>query len=135
MKHSTTLRLAGLAACAALTASLTGCSSSNANPSPTVFDSGSDTSTPTPDASKSADTGVDSTSPTQDAGSVGDADAATPQDGGLIDGSLPDVGACTSDAATCNSCYTPAQNPLNGCSPASVNCIPFDNTRVPTGAP
>jgi hypothetical protein len=27
------------------------------------------------------------------------------------------------------------QNPLNACSPATVNCIPFDNTRVPAGAP
>ena len=52
-----------------------------------------------------------------------------------IDANLPDVGACVSDAATCNSCYTVQQNPLNGCSPATVNCIPFDNTRVPVGAP
>ena len=52
-----------------------------------------------------------------------------------IDAALPDAGNCKSDASTCNSCYTPQVDPVNGCSPATVNCIPFDSKRVPANAP
>jgi hypothetical protein len=76
----------------------------------------------------------DSTVPTTDSG-PGE-DSSTPIDSGSPpDSNLPDVGNCASDAATCNSCYTVVQDPRNACSPYSVSCIPFDNTRVPTGAP
>jgi hypothetical protein len=113
------------------------CSSDNANPGPTVFDSGADVArskqpdSTAPDAPGKVDTGATQTPdgtapPSHDAG----VDALP-----FIEAGLPDVGVCTSDAATCNSCYTPAQNPLNGCSAAAANCIPFDNTRVPVNAP
>lgn len=52
-----------------------------------------------------------------------------------IDAALPDAGDCKTDASTCNSCYTPQQDPVNGCSPVTVNCIPFDSKRVPANAP
>lgn len=123
---------------AALLASLAlaACSSDSANPGPTVFDSGADvghskqTDATSSDGSK-AETGVTKTR---------DGSAPPPHDGGVdalpfIEAGLPDVGACVSDAANCNSCYTPAQNPLNGCSAAAANCMPFDNTRIPAGAP
>jgi hypothetical protein len=59
--------------------------------------------------------------------------------GGVADSSggadvVLDTGGCTSDASTCNSCYTAAQavaDPLNACAPETVNCIPFTGT-VPT---
>ncbi len=75
--------------------------------------------------------------PTGDSSTGPGADTSVPG----IDSALPDAGSCVSDAAVmyeaqlCNSCYTPAQDPLNGCSPATVNCTPFDNSRVPSGAP
>jgi hypothetical protein len=79
----------------------------------------------------------------------------TPRDGGATDSSIQtdgsnpsdsasdsnmviDTGACVSDAATCNSCYTQQQaqqDPYNACSPATANCIPFDTTRVPANVP
>ncbi len=113
---------------------LAGCSSSS-NPAPaTVFDSGNEASPQPeggkPEASTKTDGGIPD-APPADVTVTTDA----PADVLVIDGNLPDVGNCMSDAAACNSCYTPAQDPLNGCSPATVNCIPFDNTRVPTGAP
>jgi hypothetical protein len=115
-------------------ADMLACSSDSANPTPTVFDSGADSKTPkkgdsggTPHVDSGTGPGSpDATMPTRDA-----AHDAIVQ----IEATLPDVGACMPDAMACNSCYTPAQNPLNGCSPATVNCIPFDNTRVPSGAP
>lgn len=117
---------------------LVACSSSNGNPTPTVFDSGADRSTPKTDSSAphpDGGSGTDGSSSHKD-GSVGQMDAPTTKEASpMIDGSLPDVGACKSDAATCNSCFTPAQDPLNACSAYAVNCIPFDNTRVPAGAP
>jgi len=79
----------------------------------------------------------------KDSGTPNQPDTSTPTppppggDSGLppIDAALPDAGDCKSDAATCNSCYTPQQDPVNGCSPVTVNCIPFDGTRVPANAP
>lgn len=61
----------------------------------------------------------------------------TTDDSGLapIDASLPDVGNCTSDSGNCNSCYTVAQDPVNGCSSAAANCIKFDDKRVPANVP
>jgi len=67
-------------------------------------------------------------------------DAATTPDTGNDGGGIatPDSGidggsdaGCTSSMAHCNSCTTPATDPLNACSGAVTNCIPFDNTRVP----
>jgi hypothetical protein len=52
-----------------------------------------------------------------------------------IDGSSGnDAGGCQSTMANCNSCVTPAQDPLNACTSAVTNCLPFDETRVPKGA-
>ncbi len=137
MKPFLSIRLGVLTlALAAFGAALAACSSDSANPSPgpTVFDSGADRS-----VSKQPDTGtphVDGgTKPSPD-GTVGTPDAPSGKDVVVqIEASLPDVGSCTSDASTCNSCFTIQQDPLNACSPATVNCIPFDNTRVPAGAP
>jgi hypothetical protein len=39
--------------------------------------------------------------------------------------------SCQSDASTCNSCTTPANDPYNACSEQAANCVPFDNNRVP----
>jgi hypothetical protein len=90
----------------------------------------------------SSDTPADSGPTAQrDSGTPNQPDTSTPvtpgDDSGLppIDAALPDAGDCKSDAATCNSCFTPQQDPVNGCSPATVNCIPFDGTRVPANAP
>jgi hypothetical protein len=77
----------------------------------------------------------DSTVPTTDSGPGGDSSTPPTDSGSLPDTNLPDVGNCASDAATCNSCYTVTVDPRNACSPYSVSCIPFDGTRVPTGAP
>jgi hypothetical protein len=41
---------------------------------------------------------------------------------------VPDGGA----SARCNSCATPATDPLNTCSPFVGACIPFDAARVPS---
>jgi hypothetical protein len=129
MKLMTSRRL-GLAALAVAVAAATtvvvACSSDdNSNPGPvTVYDGGVQTQ---------ADTSVP---PTDSAtGPQPDASTGLPDAQVVIDANLPDVGSCVSDASTCNSCYTPAQNPLYGCSPFSVNCLPVDNTRVPANAP
>ena len=55
------------------------------------------------------------------------------EDAGVDTGTsvVPETGACTSDAATCNSCATPAEDPYNACSESAGNCVPFDNERVP----
>ena len=123
MKPSTFTRLAVVAVgLVVATGAFLACSSDNSNPGPvTVFDSGTQDAYVPP--------GTDANVPPAD-GNVGPQPEAS-----LLDTNLPDVGNCVSDASTCNSCYTPAQDPLNGCSPATVNCIPFDNTRVPSGAP
>jgi hypothetical protein len=96
---------------------LAACSSNDngGNPGPTAHDAGT---TNQPDTS---------VPPTTDGGSQEDT-------GPGIDASLPDVGACQSDSSTCNSCYAPKDDPVNGCSPYTVNCIKFDNTRVPAGS-
>lgn len=96
-------------------------------------------------AACSSDSTGDNTKPTvhQDSGTPNQPDTSVmpippASDGGgvdPIDAALPDVGACKSDASTCNSCYTPVQDPVNGCSPAAANCIKFDNTRVPANVP
>jgi hypothetical protein len=121
MKPSTSPRLAlAVLACSLATATTVflACSSDNSNPGPiTVFDSGP------------------GNNPDVYVPPAGDGAVTPTPEASVIDANLPDVGNCVSDASTCNSCYTPAQNPLNGCSPATVNCIPFDNTRVPSGAP
>jgi hypothetical protein len=138
MKLSNYKRLAVVAVGVAVaTVGFVACSNSdNGNPAPVnVFDSG----TPAQDAyvppGQDANVpGQDATVPGQDA-NVPAQDGNVPTDAGLLDTNLPDVGNCVSDASTCNSCYTPEQDPLNGCSPWTVNCIPFDNTRVPSGAP
>jgi hypothetical protein len=139
MKLFTVRRLAVVAfavGVSALATIVVACSSDDSSNNPTpVFDSsvppGTDTGvSPSPEASSSPETSV------------------TPSDAGqpdtsvvILDSSLPDVGNCVSDAmvmydaAVCNSCYTVQNNPLNACSPFSVNCIPFDNGRVPSGAP
>jgi hypothetical protein len=94
--------------------------------------SSDDSSNPAPaplDASTGNDTGAGAdTGATTDSG--GHADTGTTTDSGT-----PDTGPCTSDAATCNSCVTAATDPLHACSPATANCIPFDNTRVPANVP
>jgi hypothetical protein len=52
--------------------------------------------------------------------------------GGTDANSTPDANnGCQSDASNCNSCVTPAMDPLNACSSQTGNCIPFDDTRVP----
>jgi hypothetical protein len=42
-------------------------------------------------------------------------------------------GGCQSTMPHCDTCMTMAQNPLNACSSAVDNCLPFDETRVPKG--
>jgi hypothetical protein len=139
MKLSNYQRLAVLAAGLAVAAgAFLACSSDNSNPIPVnVFDSGQNTQDANvqPGQDANVQPGQDANiQPGQDANVSQDGNV-TPSDASLLDTNLPDVGTCTSDASTCNSCYTPAQDPLNGCSPATVNCIPFDNSRVPSGAP
>ena len=70
----------------------------------------------------------DASAPT-DSGSNPDM-GTTHMDGGS-DSNIPDTGSCMSDAANCNSCVTPAQDPYNACSSATTNCVPFDPSRVP----
>ena len=146
MKPFMKLQLTAMAAALALASTaLFACSSDNANPSPNpgVFDGGRDVAAPGHDGgTQHSGSGTGATSSSGSEATSGSGTGAIP-DGSvhptdarpIVDVGLPDVGACKSDATTCNSCYTPAQNPLNGCSPATVNCIPFDNTRVPAGAP
>jgi hypothetical protein len=129
---NTILRLALASVLFAGAAVFTACSgddSSNTNPAPTVHDSGvtttpSDSSTTQPGTDSSTNPGTDSsTNPGTDSGQQG------------IDAALPDAGSCKSDSGLCNSCFTPAQDPVNGCSSAVGNCHAFDNTRVPANAP
>jgi hypothetical protein len=93
--------------------------------------SSDDSSNPTPTPAHDSGTPIDSSlPPTPDSG--GGVDAGPGEDTGPgIDAALPDAGSCVSDASTCNSCYTPVVDPVNGCSPAAANCVKFDNTRVP----
>ena len=106
--------LASLALAVAGSTAVVACSSDdNANPAPAPLDASSSTDS-------SADTGPDT--------GGGNGDSST-------DGGAPDATPCTSDATTCNSCVTPQQDPLHACSPATANCIPFDNTRVPANVP
>ncbi len=111
--------LSSLALVFASTATFVACSSddSNANPAPAPLD-----------ASTGNDTGVDSGPTADTGGGNGDSSADASVD-------APDATPCTTDAATCNSCVTPQQDPLHACSPATANCIPFDNTRVPANVP
>ena len=109
--------LAPLAGIALLLASssafIAACSSDNsASPGPTPHDSGS---------GGGQDTGT------------GGRDAGSPNDSGNV----PDVDPnCHSDAARCNSCVTPQQDPYHACSSATANCVKFDNaTRVPANVP
>ncbi len=112
--------LAPLAAAAillSLAATFVACSSDDSStPGPTTHDSGT-----AADSSMNTDSGV-----------VGDS-------GGMQDTGVIDTGSCVSDAATCNSCYSPMQNmqdPYNACAPSTANCIPFNNgTRVPANVP
>jgi hypothetical protein len=93
------------------------CSSDdNSNPAPTPLDGSTGT-----DGSSNLDS-----SPGTDSGH---------SDTGTGDGGTPDATPCTSDAATCNSCVTEQSDPLHACAPATANCIPFDNTRVPANVP
>jgi hypothetical protein len=110
--------LSALALALATSATFVACSSddSNANPGPMPLD-----------ATPGNDTGnVDSSTDT--GGGNGDSGTDATND-------APDAPPCTTDAATCNSCVTPQQDPLHACSPATANCIPFDNTRVPANVP
>src|SRR5271154_3655804 len=97
------LRLTTLGLVAATTSVLAfaGCGGvDNANPMPTVRDSGTDSTTNHGDGGGQKESG----------GSDG---------GGTTDTSLPDTGGCKSDSGTCNSCYTDAQaaaDPYNACS-------------------
>jgi hypothetical protein len=90
-----------------------GCSSSNSNnPSPSTQDAGGDS------------TGSSGGSSGSSSGVVGDSSGGADVVG-------LDTGSCTSDASTCNSCYTAQQavaDPLNACAPETVNCIPFTGT-------
>jgi hypothetical protein len=123
MKLSMSYRLAAIAiGLTTATGFVAGCSG----------DDNSNTVTPPFDAGNQPD----STMTTADSGSGGMDSSTQPTDSGsLPDTNLPDVGNCTSDASTCNSCYTVTQDPRNACSPYTVSCIPFDNTKIPSGAP
>ena len=105
------------------TGAIVACSSSSGNPTPSG-----------PEASTKEDSGKK-----EDGGK-------TPEAGGkdveLEAMGLPDVGACKSDSSLCNSCFASVtadsgadvEVPLNACSSAVGNCIPFTGT-VPSGAP
>jgi hypothetical protein len=108
-------RLAVLAlACATGIAAAQGCSSSNSNnPGPSSHDAGNDTTS---------------------SGSSGGSSGSSGGTEGGMDVVNIDTGSCTSDASTCNSCYSNMQaqeDPLNACAPETANCIPFTKT-VPT---
>jgi hypothetical protein len=117
--RTVSLRLASLAAAAAMaTVTAYGCSSSNSNnPAPSTHDAGGDSTASSSGGSSGGSSGSSS-------GSVGDSS-------GGADVVVLDTGTCTSDASTCNSCYTAQQavaDPLNACAPETVNCIPFTGT-------
>ena len=117
MKSSTLFApLAAVAIILSAAAGLGACSSDDSsNPQPVVRDSGTAAdSTTGGDSSTGGDTGT------------------------MMDSAALDTGSCMSDAASCNSCYSPTQNmadPYNACSSATANCIKFDNTRVPANVP
>ena len=119
------LRLAGVSLVSvAASVAAVACSgdNSNGNPAPTQNDSGTTDSTTSGDDSS---TGDDS--------SMGTDSSTGTDSGGGMDVVLIDTGSCVSDAATCNSCYNAtqaAQDPYNACTPYTVNCTPFDNTRI-----
>jgi hypothetical protein len=119
-----------------LALALAGCgNSTGGNPTPTIRDSGTDTSKVS-DASRSDASRSDA----RPGSGSGSGDATTPPtDAPIADViQIPDVsldtGTCVPTSTTCNSCYTDAQaatNPYNACSPYTKNCVPF-TTAVPT---
>jgi hypothetical protein len=95
-----------------------GCSSDSSNngPGPSSHDGGG---------------GTDSTASSSSGGGSGSSSGTVGDSSGGADVPVIDTGACTSDASSCNSCYTAsqaAQDPLNACAPETVNCIPFTKT-------
>jgi hypothetical protein len=108
--------------CATGAAIANGCSSSdNNNPAPSTNDGGHD-------ATSSSSSGGSGSS------SGGSGSSSGGGNEGGVDVPVIDTGMCTSDASTCNSCYTPtqaAEDPLNACAPETANCIAFTRT-VPT---
>ena len=106
--------LAGIAIALAATAGLVACSSDDTN---------GGNPTPTRDGGGGMDSSMG-----MDTGSQTDT-------GGGSDSSNDVNTNCMSDAANCNSCVTPAQDPYNACSSATANCIKFDNSRVPPNVP
>lgn len=90
-----------------------GCSSGGSNnPGPSSHDAGNDTTS-------------------SSSGGTASSSGGTTNDSGGSDAPVIDTGSCTSDASTCNSCYTAsqaAQDPLNACAPETANCIPFTGT-------
>lgn len=119
-KQKVTLRLTALALVATTPylLSVAGCGGTNAsNPTPTLHDSGTDSTMGHPDGGHPQDSGGSN--------DTGAADSPT----------IPDTGSCKSDSSACNTCYTDAQaasDPLNACSDFAKNCVSFDPTRVPT---
>jgi hypothetical protein len=104
------LRLAFVASIAAVASvAAYGCSSgdNSGNPTPSGHDAGGDSTASSSGGDSGGSSGQDAPSPI-------------------------DTGSCTSDASTCNSCLTAAQDPLNACAPETVNCQPFSASRVPT---
>jgi hypothetical protein len=115
--HKLTLSLTVLALVAtAATVPFVGCGgTANNNPTPTLRDSGTDSTTNHTDGGNA-----------QSDSSGGDT--------GGGETSLPDTGSCKSTSSSCNSCYTDAQaatDPYNACSTYTKNCVPF-TTTVPT---
>jgi hypothetical protein len=105
----------GLMVTTASALAFVGCGGVNANPTPPVKDSGTDSTTNHGDSGAPKESGSGDT--------------------GAVDTSLPDTGGCKSDSGACNSCYTDAQaaaDPYNACSSFTKNCVSFDPTRVPT---
>jgi hypothetical protein len=125
MSSNHSFRLAVAAVVVAGSAALAyGCSSNtnDTNPAPSSHDAGGTDSTASSSSGGGSGSGSGSSS-----GGIGDSS-------GGADVPIIDTGACTSDASTCNSCYTAqqaAQDPLNACAPETLNCIPFTGT-VPT---
>jgi hypothetical protein len=122
------LTLAGLALVAVGGwATVTACSSDNVTPG------GGDASMET---GSSSGGGSGSGSGSGSGGSSGSSGAG--DDGGGSSGageggsSGGEAGNCMSDATTCSSCTTPATDPYNACSSFVTNCVPFDDTKVPT---
>jgi hypothetical protein len=140
MRYRLTAIGVGLVATALIAVACSG--DDNGNPVITpVFDGGTPSDSTVPTGDSSTPTG-DSSTPTGDS-SPPPSDSSSSDSAFVADASLPDVGACVSDAAptgfgdaqVCNSCYTPTQDPINGCSAYAVNCVPYDNSQLPDGAP